>query len=318
MAKTWNKLHQIVCSRDIAEDARYKEYRKAWSHYSAAPELSPRPLHVDIEITNACNLRCIMCERNIMKREVGYMERDLFCSIIDQCAHYGIYSVKLGLWGESLLHKDFFDMIKYAKSRNIHTQFNTNATLITREVVERLIESGLDRITVSIESALKDSYEGIRCGAEFDAVMNNISDFIRMKPLGRKPLLTVQFIKMKKNMARIPEFVEMFKDKVDFVSVTNVSSTCGDPKILKESTIDYSTLEKIPCSEIRLRLSVLWNGDVTVCCNDFDGFLKIGNVKTESLMDLWHGEKANAIREKHTRRDFSGLICDVCSINRKF
>lgn len=317
MKNKYSKIHQIAHSNMPAEDAGYKEFRKQWDSYAESLEVSPCPLHVDIEITNACNLRCCMCERNMMKRKVGYMDFGLFRSIIDQCAEFDIYSVKLNLWGESVLHPDFFKMIEYAKGRGVHTQFNTNATFVTADVIKRLISSGLDRITISVESVMKEMYEDIRKGAEFPAISKNIEDFIRLKPVGQRPYLTLQFINMKKNRDYIEGFVGKFRDRVDFISVTNISATSGDPEILKESTIDYSPLPKIPCSELWHRLSVFWNGDVTACCNDYEGFLKIGSIKGKSLKELWHSKEMDAIREKHKKLDFSGLICEVCTINRK-
>lgn len=317
MEKKYDKIYQIVHSNISIEDKKYKEFRRQWEHYSTTLELSPRPLHIDIEVTNACNLRCLMCERKFMNRKLGYMGFDLFCSIIDQCVNFDIYSVKLNLWGESLLHKDFFKMIKYAKGRKIHTQFNTNATFATEEVIKKLVASGLDKITVSVESITKNTYEDIRKGAEFNTIIKNIEGFIRLKPVGQKPLLTLQFIRMKKNYEYIAGFIEKFEDKVDFVSVTNINCACGDKEILKESMIDYTSLPKLPCSELWRRLSVFWNGEVTACCNDYEGFLKIGNIKNNSLMELWHSKEMNEIREKHKKLDFSGLICKVCTINCK-
>ncbi len=317
MTRRFEGYHQVVNANAGPKEERYSQFRRKWDHCSKDLHLNDVPLHVDIEATNACNLRCSMCERNSMTRSVGNMDYALFTGIIDQCVRFGIYSVKLNLWGESILHRDIFKMIGYARKRGVHTQFNTNATFITKDNAMRLIASGLDRLTISIESIAEGAYEKTRKGGKLGTTLENIENFISVKPLGETPLLTIQFIRMKHNHKDIPAFIEKFKDRVDFVSVTNITSVDGNADILKESMIDYSKLPKVPCSELWLRLSVFWNGDVTVCCQDYNGALTIGNIKENSLKELWHSDKLNKLRESHRRLNFRDTACKDCTANHK-
>lgn len=309
----YEKSFQVIESNVSLEDTRYLEHRKEWDYYTKTLELKDVPLHVDIEVTNACNLRCAMCERNTMKRKVGLMEYSLFCHIIDQCVEIGVCSVKLNLWGESLVHPQFFEMIDYARKNKIYTQFNTNANFLTEAIIQKLIACGLDRVTISLESINKELYEGTRIGNKYEKVMQNIEKFIALKPVGKKPYITVQCIQMKRNIGHIQSFIDSYKGRVDFISVTNIESVTGDRRILADSLIDYSKLPKQPCDQLWQRLSIYWNGDVTLCCADSDGFLTIGNLKEKSLREWWHSEELNRIREKHKRLDFSGLICEKCT-----
>ncbi len=308
---------RIVHSNTEIMDERFKEIRKRWEHCTKTLELNKYPLHVDIEITNACNLRCFMCERNKMKRAVGKMDYDLFRYVIEECSRFGVQSVKLNGWGESLLHRDMFRMIEYADSKGIYTQFNTNVTFATEEKIKKLIKAGLHRITLSVESIIKEIYEETRVGASFDDMIRNIEAFTRLKSVGQKPYLTLQIMKMKRNERYIPDFIDKFKDKVDFISITNVTSTNGDPAILQESLIDYQNLSRIPCPSLWQRLLVYWDGDVAVCCADYDGSLVIGNVKEKTLEELWRGEAMEGLRARHKRLDFDGLICKTCTANYK-
>lgn len=308
---------EIAHSNTTVEEKRYLEYRRKWDYYTEIKEVGPAPLHVDIEVTSVCNLECFMCERHKMTRKNGFMEYTSFCRIVDECANSGVYSVKLEGWGESLLHKDIFRMIGYAKQRGLFTSFNSNATLATEDKIRGLIDAGLDRITLSVESLNKDIYESIRRGAKLEETLENIESFIRLKPIGAKPLLTLQIMKMKKNQDYIADFVKRYKDRVDFISMTNVTSVTGDSDILKESLVDYKSLPKIPCPQLWQRLSIYWNGDVTACCGDNDGHLKLGNIKKASLSELWNGERLNELRKRHKRRDFKGLICETCTANHR-
>lgn len=313
--KTQSKYFRIVQTNTVVECPRYQELRKQWDHYTATLELAPAPLHVDIEVTSACNLRCAMCERNKMRRSVGFMEYEFFRSIIDQCVSSGVYSIKLEGWGESLLHKDIFKMIEYAKKKDRYVMFNTNTTLVAEPVIRKLIASGLDAITLSVESADKQVYETIRRGADRDKTIDNLDTFVGLKPLGERPLIRLQILQMKKNIGYVANLAERYKEKVDFISMTNVTSASGDPDILKESLIDYTALTKNPCSQLWQRLVIFWNGDVTVCCADYDGVLKIGRIQESTIKELWVHPKLNELRARHKRRDFSNLLCSRCTAN---
>jgi radical SAM protein with 4Fe4S-binding SPASM domain len=83
---------------------------------------------------------------------------------------------------------------------------------------------------------------------------------------------------------------------------------------LKDRRVEKRSLNrKVPCRELWLKLQVLWNGDVTVCCIDYDGKLKIGNIRNESLNELWVGSKVERMRAVHRAREFEKTpICNKC------
>ena len=106
-----------------------------------------------IELTNTCNLRCTFCfVTEGMTREGGFMDFDLFKKIIDDCPN--LEHLCMHNWGEPLLHKDIFKMIEYAKNKGVnYVVMNTNGTLFTDKMIDRIVDSKLDIIRFSIDGS---------------------------------------------------------------------------------------------------------------------------------------------------------------------
>ena len=156
--------------------------------------LSNPPTLMWIEPTNKCNLKCIMCPNSVMPKEkYGFMEYELFKKIIDE-AKYFIGSAFIFLGGESLLHKDIFKMIAYAKSNGIRPLLHTNATLLNENNISRLFETGLDYISLSMDGFDKETYEKVRVNAKYEETLGNIINLLKIKKARnlKKPYTVIQ------------------------------------------------------------------------------------------------------------------------------
>ena len=296
-------------------DEKYLRSRRRWDYFTRTREVAPAPLHVDIETTNLCDLKCIMCERKDMKRPKGAMSMELFKSIIRQCDEIGVDSVKLALWGEPFLNPRLVDMVRWARENSsLILQCNTNANLMTPGKSRGLVRAGLDQLSISIDGVTKETYESIRVGGNYERVMANVHHLMDVKKeMGAgKPCVTLQIIRMSRNEHEIAEFVEYWKKKADRIAVTNIGVTAGSREVLSLSLREHKRTGRRPCSQLWQRLSVYWDGTVNACCNDFDGFLTIGRIDKDHLQDLWHGKDVSELRERHKRCDFQGLVCDEC------
>ena len=140
---------------------------------------------IDIETYNVCNLRCIMCSHPNMTREKVQMGMDLFKKIVDEAVASGVRGACLSNCNEPLLDPLLFERIKYAKSRGMQDVVCvSNGTLLTRDKVDKLLDSGLDSIYFSFDGATKDTYEKIRVGANFKKTRGNILRLIREREEG--------------------------------------------------------------------------------------------------------------------------------------
>lgn len=206
---------------DIRQDSRFQEYRKRWQEYPRQFIVGEFPIHIDIEATNACNLRCPFCAattKNWGPYRHGYMDFTLFQRIIDEGVENGLCSMKLNLRGEPLLHPKLPEMIRYAKEKGImDVYFNTNATLLDEHKVTQLIDSGLDRISISIEGTSKEVYEKCRVGARFEDVLSNVKRLwlIREKQGLSYPQIRIQTVLLPEFKESFPEYVKFWRGMAD-------------------------------------------------------------------------------------------------------
>lgn len=292
---------------------KYEEYRKKWREYPQKRIVGEFPLHLDVESTNACNLRCVMCARNFMTERIGYMDLSLFKKVIDEGAEYKLPSIKLNFRGEPLLHPKLPKMVKYAKDKGIlEVQFNTNGLTLTEKKSEELIKAGLDRIIFSVDGATKETYEKIRTGSNFETVVGNIKKFVEIRnSMGlKRPCVRVQMVKMEENKHEIEQFINMWINVVNRVAVTiEVERYMKGAKSTKP-------LEHFPCHQVWQRLVVLWDGKVVMCCGDWQGEYLLGDAQKTSLYELWHGEKYNRVRELQAKGIFNDPpVCARCEVN---
>jgi len=307
--------------------SEYKEYRRKWVENPKNFILEEGPLNLDIEITNLCNLKCPMCPRTILIRDdisvdnekykLGFMDWELYTSLIDQAEDIGVSAVKLNWLGEPTMHKDLIRMVDYAKRKGIlEVLINTNAVLLDQNLAEGLIKAGLDKLLFSFDSPYKENYEKIRIGADFNTVLSNIKNvrLIREKLKMESPLTRVLMVLMKENQDHFKDLVELFKDDVDIVAwgeFTNEEELIGeDRKIVKRKKI-----ENFACAQLWQRMFVSWNGKVVVCCADAKMNYVVGDARKEKIKDIWKNEKYSQIREMHMKGGYDKIyICSICDI----
>src|SRR3989344_2686509 len=195
-----------------SQEPRFLEYRKNWETRPKTFTAGEFPLHLDIETTCLCNLKCSFCATNYEPiGGQGFMSFDTFKKIIDEGAVNGLCAVKLnsGGRGEPLLNKALPEMIAYAKKKGIiDIYFNTNAVLLTQDVSKKIIETGLDRLSISFEGTTAEVYEKYRVGANFDKVLKNIRDFIQLKREMKKerPLVRIQTVALPELVPVLDEY----------------------------------------------------------------------------------------------------------------
>jgi radical SAM protein with 4Fe4S-binding SPASM domain len=242
------------------------------------------------------------------------MDFDLFKKVVDECASYKVSSIHLHNFGEPFIDKGIFDKIRYATGKGISTRLFSNISLLDREKAVELVESGLTRIKVSIDGNSKETFNVIRKGLDFDTVVENINTLIDVKKeLGsKKPEIGLVFVETEKNAHERAGFMERWKGRVDSIDISSYHNWGGS--LHKGERGDERGL---PCLRVWQTFTVLWNGEVSICCMDYDGKVILGNVKEESVYDIFNGQKLREIRRKHLKGDFSRPpICKRCEARR--
>ena len=286
----------------------YLKYRKDWEYYSSHfDELRDFPMHLDIEPTSNCNLKCPMCARTQLI-EAGKcwtndnMSMETYKRIIDEGLSNGLYAVNLSMFGESMMNQDLIAMIKYAKAKGVlDVFFNTNATLLSEKMSHELIDSGLDKITISFDSIIKEHYEKIRVNASFDKVVNNIKRLMEIKKErnSQLPIVRIFMTVMDSTKDEKELFHDYWKDIVDEVALNDYMNFIGIDKVDRHNIDLKPRHTKFICHMFWQRLSVTADGSILPCCTDFDKTMTLGNIKDMSLKEAWNSPKLNKFRELH-------------------
>ncbi len=275
------------------------------------------PLGLDIGITNACNSNCIMCPHSRLK-EIGTMDMKLYKKIINNCLKLKIKAVSLSFFGEALIDRTLIEKIKYAKKKGMIVGFYSNGSLMNSDWAKKLIESRLDSITISFDGYSKETYEKIRRGLKFKVVKSNILGLINLKKKfnSKSPKVNLVLVELEENKNEIKDFYNEWEEKVDSINIINMRNWANDlkKKGTKGSFHFNRKARRKPCSLIWQKMTVDWNGDVVLCCDDWNHSTILGNLKKQTIEEVWRGEKLGKIRKAHITREFHKVpICSGCN-----
>lgn len=206
----------------------------------------------------ACQLKCVMCPRTAFIAKLGRRE-DMSLEAYKKIAQYFPYTEFVyftGWEGEPLLHKDVFTMIKMAREALCSVGIVTNGMPLTEETSRRLIELGLDSITVSFAGATRETHEGIRIGSDFDKICKNVRALSNLKGAfkTKKPEVNLSFLMTKGNIAELPLFIgvarELGADRVTAPNLSYVATPLHDDiKAFSCDRINEGFLSKIKEAE---------------------------------------------------------------------
>lgn len=306
-----NSNFHRVAGEDLFErrDERYMEYRRKWKEWPETFHVGEFPLFLDVEVTSACNLKCPFCATTyrggLIKK--GFMQFDLLKGIIDEGAANNLYGVKFNIRGEPLLHPQIHDFVGYAKKKGlVDVYFNSNAMLLTDEIANRLIDAGLDRISISFEGFTKEIYERHRVGANYETVLSNIEG---LQSLKKK--LGVSHPKVRVQTVMLPDIQPVFEQYREFWSARADEVAFLDFKDMKAKKKGMSY--PWACSQIWQRMAIWWDGTILPCNHDDDALLALGRFGDITISEAWHSERLNAIRAAHTKGTAHEIpACDGC------
>jgi len=303
-----------------SQSQRYFEYRKKWTENAEKLILEEFPLHLDIAITNVCNLECTFCARTVRVeegkwRKAEHMSLELFKKIIDEAVELGTYSINLNLLNEPLIHPKLIEMIRYAKEKGIiDVFFHSHGGLLTGDKAEKLLESGLDRLLISIDSPYKEKYNKIRVLSDFDLVMNNLKEFKKNRDEKGllSPVIRVSYIQFPdvtlKEIEDAKKLFLQFSDAIGFQQYVDPRKEIG-----KDQKYENEYKSEFICHQPFTRLSIIEDGRVSPCCLDYDQELVIGDVSKQSLKSIWQSSKINTIRETLKKGEFYKIpACATC------
>lgn len=265
---------------------------------------------VQIESTNLCNAKCVFCPRDEMHRRQGVMDFELFRKVVDECAALGITHVRVHNYGEPFLDRELVEKVRYAKSKGIaEVGMISNGSLITEEIARGMIDAGLDAINISVDAAGKEVFESTRLHLKYDDVIGNIRTLARLRnESGRThPKLILSFVRQN-NSADEQAFIDEWRQVADKIHITDLHNWAG--------TLNDHTDVQFPCYRLWLTFTVLWDGRVSMCCADFDGRHIFGDLRSQTIAEVWNDPLYRAARRQHLESGGPG-ICRSCDLPKK-
>jgi len=275
-----------------------------------------------------------MCNWRYNLTQTENMNLMHFLKIIDDCINLGLEKVVFGATGETLLHPDFPYMISYLKSKNIKSEIVTNMTIFNPDIKNTLLK--MDKITVSIDGASKETYERIRVGANFDDVLDNL--FVLSKEKSDNTILDVNYVISSDNYKEVFDFITLTKRYVDAINFKFINSTTDETNGLR---LSYQTIfdilnklkdkelvkisnpeelrtyiHKIPCYNLWFGCYISPSGKVYPCCNFYDEDKNyLGDLNTQSMKDIWNSNKYNDLRKEYKGKKPN--LCEHCPGDNK-
>jgi radical SAM protein with 4Fe4S-binding SPASM domain len=286
------------------------------------------PTHLQVEPDAHCNLSCVVCPVTTgMGRAIGRMDLDLFKKMIDEVGDY-VFLILLWDWGEPFLNPAVYDMIAYAKQKEIQIVSSTNGHCFTQERhVDAVIRSGLDTLIVALDGITQESYERYRQGGSLESVLSAVRSLVRRKhELGSEtPLLNLRFVVMKQNEHEIPGVIELAQSLgVDALTLKTFNPYGDDPDFIPEDP-RYRRFDTRPGSLSRIRRgrnpckhfwnmpSIHWSGRVSGCTFDAKEAFVLGDLHTANFREIWRGAAARRLR-KQFRFNWEQLgLCRECT-----
>jgi radical SAM protein with 4Fe4S-binding SPASM domain len=316
----------VAVARDMPLTIHENRFLAELAYNRGDVVLRNMPEVVGIESTNHCNIKCIMCPRgepDLMQRPVGHMPTSLLERIIDQ-AEFFTEPAWLHWFGEPLMNPFLFEQIEIAKRKVPNLGISTNATLLRPRAQANLLQSKLDTIIIAIDGATKEIYEAVRKSERFtyEQVKENAEQFLsRRRDLGlKRPFVILSIIVMDLTAPDLNDFRDYWlargADQVVFKPYVNWGGQYSD--VFKDlEVVEKRALLDSPrphaCKLMWESMLVTWDGRVVPCCYDYDAKMVLGDLKTQTLAEVWNGPAYVALRQAELEGRNHSELCASCS-----
>jgi radical SAM protein with 4Fe4S-binding SPASM domain len=329
----WNLVGKSSPGRMLNSLGVFLSYH--YSKWMKKPIIGSLPISVSIEPTTSCNLRCPECPSGLRSftRPTGMLRSDLYQATIDQLKN-SVQYLTFYFQGEPYLHPQFLEMVNYASANNIYTATSTNAHYLNDEMAKRTIQSGLDRLIISIDGTTQQTYQSYRVGGSLEKVIEGTKNIIRWKKelKSKTPSVIFQFLVVRQNEHEIEEVKrigrELGVDRVifktaqiyDFENGSDLIPTIDKySRYKKDSSGKYSIKNEFQnhCWKMWHSCVITWDGKVVPCCFDKDAHYVMGDLKENSFKEIWFGEKYKSFRSSLLKARSEIEMCRNCTEGTK-
>lgn len=323
-----NSLRALHCYRLTASegfdspDFSYGEFleHSGWARAYA----DYAPLQVNVEPSSFCNARCRSCPNQGLKREKSLLSLEAFSKAIADIEDKDQRIVFSGL-GEPLLNKDIGKMLDLVSSFCVTLQ--TSLQIMPSEAFPY---KAIDHIRLSIDSDNQRAFENLRPGCSWENIQNFLEKSSELKTIyeAKFPEIGLDFLRRGISEADVLPFIKKWKgkskavfnenffaskpEKISWYQISGESAYCG--AVENTSTVDFEPVKRRLCRHAILGINILSDGSLTGCPFDSEGNLfYLGNLKENTVLEVWHSDRAKAWREDHLNGSFpESCYCKNC------
>ena len=286
-----------------------------------------KPRYIDIELTNYCNMNCRMCPTgtNSIGVSRGFMSSEVVDAIFENVKQYSISGVRCIGWGEPTIHSDFWNIVKRIKETGSLIHFNTNGKALHQSDLKRIVDLEVESVKFSFQGTDADSYHKMRTGGDWAHIFSLLTELNSIRGEKEFPYIQVTTTITNETTEQVNGFEKIIEGVCDYYNIgrTELSHLDIDKMDISEKVKEEirrlketETIEKrhfYPCPDAFDHFQVMWNGNVSLCCNDYGNGMIIGNVLKNDFEQIFTGEKANSFRRDIIEKGYDGMpLCSKC------
>jgi MoaA/NifB/PqqE/SkfB family radical SAM enzyme len=308
------------------------------------------PWKVKINTGYKCVLKCPLCPTGLgHSPNKGDMTPKMFSFLLGKLRP--VKEIYLFGWGEPLLNKDIFEIIRLAKAENKYIAMDTCLNVPVDAVLENIVKSGLDLLSVSLDGVSQEDYSKYRMGGDYKSVIGNIKKLqdIKKRMGSKRPRIEWQYCVNKYNQTHIAKAKDMARDlgvKIKFIPIGLYLDCLNEPdKVAAEKWLPFETpwiLKGQNSIETPINDSgycyllyyfpfIDTDGSVYFCCPaaaagpgnslvDQNTITCAGTLKDSGFMEIFNNEiyrHARSLYAAKTADLGKKMVCDVCRMYRK-
>ena len=309
---------RYYCSDDKKNSFMVDERGYSSPYGFESVECAEFPTYLMFDITNVCNSKCVHCPHSVAfgnnVSDKSYLDIDIFKKAIDECKGRDMQLIRITADGEPLIHPELFEMIDYAFEKGVGpVGLTTNGSLLTKDKAERLAESGLFMVDVSLDAFNKETYDKVRNGLPFNKVIDNVKYLLDYKEKANSPLkVMVSFVKQNDNISELENFIDHWEPLVDKVLVREMISNVN---LIDVSETEGNTgLQRWPCPHWFRRMVINYDGVIKACPIDWENGTTYEPLSATTIFDAWHSDFYWKNRMEHLNNQYSqNSLCKNCN-----
>lgn len=333
---------QRIKWQDTRRFLRKLSWKKIWnatlvvvsyylSRWTGKPRQWGLPFTINFEPTTACNLRCPECPSGLRQftRPTGNLKADFFRTNINQLSDHLLYLI-FYFQGEPYINPSFLEMVRHANEKRIYTITSTNGHFLNDANAKRTVESGLDRLIISIDGTTQETYEQYRKEGQLEVVLQGVRNMVKWKKKLKSatPHIVLQFLIVRPNEHQVPAIRKMAQelgvDALSFKTAQVYDYEHGNAliptddafsryRLLADGRYEPKASLHNHCWKLWHGAVITWDGLVVPCCFDKDATHQLGDLKQYSFSEIWRSEAYQNFRQQLFKGRDQIDICTNCT-----